>query len=205
MKKIQEAIGEVRSGSKKLCGWQPKPPPAIAIRERYGSARDFILTFTPALQPVAAENVERAYLGAAPTLGAIKNCYGRETVEALLCCYLENLNDFAGVRGKIELNQQKELAGIFLTEYYFLKISEVLLFFYRLKSACYGCFYGWVDAMRIMEALQTFLQERRAALLAYECERKKNEQEARRRLSAQNSVTYEEYLRLKQQLKSIKQ
>lgn len=169
------------------------------MRDKYGSARDFMLTFTPALQHLAAQYPERAYTGTAPSLAQIAACYGRETVTALLCSYLENLNDFSGVREKIEIDQQKELAAILFTDGHFLKISEVLLFFYRLKSACYGSFYGVVDAMRIMEAFRLFLEERRVALAAYERERLKAEQEASNRLQAVNRVTYEEYLEWKKQ------
>ncbi len=162
-----------------------------------------MLTFTPRLQRDVAEHVERAYTGEAPSLGRIKNCYGRDVVIALLCSYLENLNDFTGVKQKIELDQQKEVATIFLTEYYYLKITEVLLFFYRLKTARYGHFFGVVDGMFITGAIYPFLEERRAALLQYEKEKRDREIREERERRSTESVTYQEYLEQKKQLKKL--
>ncbi|MDR1623954.1 MAG: hypothetical protein LBS04_03170 [Tannerellaceae bacterium] len=50
------------------------------------------------------------------------------------------------------MDRQRELAGLIRTEYPFLKASEVLLFFHRLKCGRYGRFYGVVDALFITSA-----------------------------------------------------
>jgi hypothetical protein len=56
--------------------------------------------------------------------------------------------------------QAEFLAEVIANEYYFLKASELLLFFYNFKTGKYGRFYGVVDPMRIMEALGEFKDER---------------------------------------------
>lgn len=41
-----------------------------------------------------------------------------------------------------------------------MKVTELLIFFYRFKTGRYGHFYGSVDPMVVMEALGIFLKER---------------------------------------------
>ena len=66
---------------------------------------------------------------------------------------LENLNQYAGTKNKMEPGQMKMLAEIIMTEYFYLKASELLLFFYQFKAGKYGELYGSVDPLRISSAL----------------------------------------------------
>lgn len=93
--------------------------------------------------------------------------------------------------------QLTECAMMIVDNYHWLKVSELMLFFYRFKLWKYGSFYGVVDPSRIMEALTAFVRERNDAL-------SKIEQEARDRKMEEHlskAVTYEEYLRLKNERK----
>ena len=103
------------------------------MRKRYGDAQGFLSIFTPDLQIAAARHPERTYTGTAPTLATIAVGYGEPVAIVWICIQLENVNLFAGVKEKMPVSRQKELSALILTEYQFLKASEILLFFHRLK------------------------------------------------------------------------
>ena len=140
--------------------------------------------------------MERAYLGEAPPVSAVRACYGEQTVIVWFCVQLEHINAFAGARDKMPVDCQQELARLLLAEYGYLKVTEFMLFFHRLKCGRYGCFYGVVDAMFITAALLLFAAERRSELSHYEMlHRERAREEAARRQPG--CVTYEEYLEWK--------
>ena len=56
--------------------------------------------------------------------------------------------------------QMCELTQVLIVYVYYLKVSELMLFFYRFKSGKYGEFYGVVDLQRIMSGLNAFLRDR---------------------------------------------
>lgn len=173
------------------------------MQQLYGTAEQFLATFNPALQLTAARYVERAYRGKAPQLATVSAGYGEPVAVVWLCIQIENVNLFAGVKEKMAVERQKELAGLILTEYGYLKATELLLFFHRLKCGHYGRFYGAVDALFIASALLIFLDERRKDLARYreDDERRRKRTETSSASScpaATGSITYEEYLLLKQ-------
>lgn len=53
-----------------------------------------------------------------------------------------------------------------------------MLFFYRFKQGKYGRFYGVVDPLVIMTALQEFLRERNEAIFDHEAELNRRKAEA---------------------------
>lgn len=84
------------------------------MRKRYGPAEQFLKLFTPDLQIATARNEARAYLGSAPSLEVIAEGYGWQTVIVWLCIQIENLNNFTGVREKMTVARQKDLAALIL-------------------------------------------------------------------------------------------
>lgn len=172
------------------------------MRQLYGTAEQFLATFNPALQLAAARHAERAYRGTAPQLATVCLGYGEPVAVVWLCIQIENVNLFAGVKEKMSVERQKELAGLILTEYAYLKTSELLLFFHRLKCGRYGRFYGAVDALFIASALLLFLDERRKDLARLQADDERRRQaeaaaSAASRQAASPGMTYEEYLSLK--------
>lgn len=85
--------------------------------------------------------------------------------------------------------QYEELAYIIASEFFFLKISELMLFFHRFKAGRYGRFYGSVDPMVITSALHEFVRERANALEQHERDDALAQIEAGR----QNAISWEEY------------
>ena len=158
------------------------------MRKRYGDAQSFLSIFTPDLQIAAARHPERTYTGTAPTLATVAIVW--------ICIQLENVNLFAGVKEKMPVSRQKELSALILTEYPFLKASEMLLFFHRLKCGRYGRFYGSVDALTITTSLLQFMDERRKESVRY---RQPDTAAPATTTPSSSGITYEEYLRLKKQ------
>lgn len=175
--------------------WPKQPQKVADMKQRYGDARQFLEIFTPTLQTYAAKEWVRAYTGVAPSLETVAQGYGTDTAIVWLCMELEDVNLFVSVKEKLSVGRQKELSKLILAEYPFLKVSEILLFFHRLKCGRYGRFYGSVDALFITSALALFVQERKQDLIRIH-EAIKKRQEASRPVS--RGITYEEYVRLKQ-------
>lgn len=168
------------------------------MHERYGNAKQFLQVFTPALQIVAAREWKKAYTGTAPSLATVRYGYSEEIAIVWLCLQLEDINLFAGVKEKMPVSRQKELSRLILTEYAHLKVTELLLFFHRLKCGRYGRFYGSVDALSISSSLLSFMDERKRELarITEEKEKDKNVLPV-----TSTAITYAEYLALKAQKK----
>lgn len=95
------------------------------------------------------------------------------------------------------VSRQKELSALILTEYPFLKASEILLFFHRLKCGRYGRFYGSVDALDhhdLAPAIHGRATERERPL-----PRQPDTAAPATTTPSSSGITYEEYLRLKEQ------
>lgn len=163
------------------------------MREHYGDAANFLEVFKPELQLLAAREWVRAYTGKAPTLSAVIAGYGEATAEVWLCLQLENVNLFAGVKEKMPVIRQRELSKLIMTEYAYLRVSELLLFFHRLKCGKYGRFYGSVDALFIASALLGFMTDRRNDLIRIEDTREKEEKKAKLQTPS-GGISYTEYL-----------
>ena len=93
----------------------------------------------------------------------------------------------------------RELAGMLTQQYHYLKVTEWMVFFYQFKGGKYGKFYGAVDPMVITTAIPLFLQERARAI----DEREDAQRKAEREQWAKQAISYEEFLRLKNEGKTI--
>lgn len=146
-------------------------------------------------------DTDLCFFGGAPTLGQINAAYGRNTATAWLMIQLQNLSEYSGCRDKLEAKPKaptdidwitsplEMCAYVIATEFYYLSVTELMLFFHRFKSGRYGHFYGAVDPMVITTSLRKFSDER-AALY----ERHKQElQEKKFEESKKNAISWEEY------------
>ena len=196
-KVLQEAI-QTNAKPKSSIGL-PAPLQHVAaeIRERYGEAHDFLVTFSKDIQPAVAGNPERAYLGTAPSLTKVRQAYNDEVLVSWLMAQLENLNDFSGANQKMTLVQMEETARMIMVEYHYLKVTEIHLFLHRLKAGRYIQFYGSVDPMKIMEGLTKFSSERILEISYYERKRRDAEFSNLREKWAKECVSREEYERMK--------
>lgn len=137
------------------------------------------MLFNPSKQCDYCRNLERVYMGVAPSLSVLSAAFGKDVTETWLEIQIRNLSEFCGVREKISTEQTEELAKVIISQFHYLKVTELMHFFLRFKAGAYGRFYGSVDAMVITDALQTFCEERNSTIEKYEAERTKQETEAR--------------------------
>lgn len=122
-----------------------------------------MLEYNPDAQMKIGHDANLCHFGGFPTLAEIARELGGGTVKAWLVPQLANLSEFCGCKNKITPQQTRELAAIIAQEFFFLKVSEVMMFFYRFKAGEYGRFYGNVDPMVITVALRDFLRDRSEA------------------------------------------
>lgn len=141
--------------------------------------------FNPSKQTDYCRFVERCYFGNAPSIGLVATAYGRDVAESWLIIQLNDLSEFAGCRDKLKIHQIEELATMMLEYYGHYKLTEFMLFFQKFKKCEYGKFYGSVDPMMIMGALDTFNRDRLGAYFKREAEIEK-EQKAREEKECQD-------------------
>lgn len=141
----------------------------------YSDVNHFLYTFQPIHQSEIAKRKERAYTGVSPTLISIKNTYGSSILDKVIIAQLENLNDFCGASIKMESSIIIELSYMIQTRYYYLKIAELLLFFFNFKMGKYCELYGSVDPLKITTSLNMFIKERNSDLDRIEREQKQTE------------------------------
>lgn len=168
------------------------------VSRRYGSIEDFLLTFSPDKQMTYCAYEDKCFFGTSPTLGKLNNAYGKNAASAWLVPQLVSLSEYCGCKDKLTDMQLRELAMIIATKYGYLKVTELMLFFYWLKSGIYGRFYGVIDPMVITTSLLSFIAVRS------EIKTRKEQEEYERRMeeSAKRAITHEEYLKRKEQNES---
>lgn len=155
---------------------------------RFGDRDSFLAKVNPSRQTYFGKNKERAVIEEFPTLNDICAAYGKTFSAQWLLPQIADLSLFAGVTN-INKNQQLELASLIASEYGYLKITEILLFFYNFKMGYYGKFYGRVDPMVITCALRDFLIDRRNIIAKHE----QKESERREKENKGNPISWEEY------------
>lgn len=119
--------------------------------------------FNPAMQIQYCRDIDRVHFGKAPRIGAMIAAYGRNTAESWLEIQLNDLSEFAGCKEKLTNRQIIETAQMIIETYPHYNLTEFMLFFQRFKRCQYGRFYGAVDPMIILQALDVFNDERRQA------------------------------------------
>ena len=163
------------------------------VMQRFGSEDDFMMKVNPSTQTAFGENPKTAITGDYPTLRDIDMAYGNGFSTEWVMVQIDNMSLHTGARN-LTKEQQLELSRIIATEYRHLKVTELLLFFYRFKTGRYGRFYGSVDPMVVTCALRDFVEERNSMIDQYDQERRTKESEKGR----EGAITYEEWIRMKQ-------
>lgn len=159
------------------------------LKSKHGELSSFLTKFNPDLQREICLRQEECHFGDYPTLGEVRKAYGDNAAISWLVPQLYNLSEYCGCRDKLQGKPLEECAAVIASEFYYLKISEVMLFLYRFKSGRYGRFYGSVDPLVITTSLRDFLRER---IYAIE-QREQEERNRKREEDAKNAITYEQY------------
>lgn len=167
------------------------------IKKNCGTASEFLIKYNPDIQNAAANNLERVYFGKAPSIANIASVYNYELYVSWFMVQIDNLNDYCKVKEKMQNIEAEQLANIVYANYPYLKASEILLFFFRLKSGVYGTFYGSIDPQKISVALIEFLKQRLVEMRNIENKQIKIEMEKLRIEWAKTAVTRQQYEQIK--------
>ncbi len=157
-------------------------------------SEEFMTKVTPDTGYKFAQHTEAAFTRDYPTLTEINSVYGKGTADSWLAAQIADVALFTGAKN-LDKYQQRQTARIIVSEYHYLKITELLVFFHWFKCGRYGHFFGSVDPMVITCALREFIRERNDRLAVYEQEeRERREAEYRKK---NPPTTREEWERIK--------
>lgn len=161
----------------------------------YGDKAQFLVKFNPSLQGYAATNPEHNIIRTdIPTLGVVSQGYGYGVGRSWLIAELNDLNEFVGAKRKMNEIQVGSTADILMQKFYYLKVTEFLLFFNKLKCGEFEMFYGDVDPQKIIASMYSFLAYRNRVISVYE-DRQNKEKYRQYKL---NGISKDEWEELKE-------
>ena len=177
---VKSVISSVRSQSVSRTTTPEISQRSLALRKSYN-----IIQITEAYNPdiqVHVAAVNDVYLlynqKETPTLRMLEQAYGQEYASRVwIKTQLVILNDFVGVKNKLEDFQINPLCDQILVEYGGLNLLEFCLFMARLRSGKYEQFYGSVDPMLILKSLEEFMDDRREDININVAEQERKERE----------------------------
>lgn len=175
-----------------------EPDWAVNIRTTYVDETNFLKTFNPSIQSKCIQNIERSFVGTAPSLNRLKIAFNYQVTETWLMIQIADLSEYCNIEKKPSEQSIENLANTIITNYGYLKVTELMVFFQKFKSGEYGRFYGVIDNLIITESLVKFLEFRRLQIDIIE---RRIERERREEESTKKGVTYEEYLKMKEEKK----
>lgn len=149
------------------------------------------------MQSLYCRHVSRCFTGKAPVLSRLRIAYSNDLVESWLEIQLYDLAEFSGCKEKQSVSQRLETARLIITNFYYLKVTELMYFFQLFKSGSFGKFYGAVDGMAIMESLRKFLRIRLDEIAKAEHQRLDAEKTAQKAMWEREAMTRSEYDEIK--------
>lgn len=152
---------------------------ALVLRSSYQNSAEFITTFAPKKQYAFCAEVKRCYMGKAPSLVTVNEAFGKGTAQSWLAFQLRDLSEFSGAKEKLGIGQIDDITEVIMSQFPFLKVTELMHFFLLFKSGKFGKFYGAVDGLAIMEALREFIDERNDKIYRWRQEEERSEKEAK--------------------------
>ena len=168
----------------------------LAQKQNLNLATKILKDFAPNLcAKFATEALERCFSAKTYTLTQLRlNCAGLQN--SWLSAQITYLNSISGATQMTEMQMMMLVSNISQT-YGYLKITELMVFFFQLAGGKYGKFYGAVDPMQIMVDLNEFMKYRSVMLDKIESERRSEERN--KMLSNPKCITREQYEAQKKQ------
>lgn len=168
----------------------------LAQKQNLTLATKILKDFAPNLcAKFATEALERCFSAKTYTLTQLRlNCAGLQN--SWLSAQITYLNSISGATQMTEM-QMTMLASNISQTYGYLKITELMVFFFQLAGGKYGKFYGAVDPMQIMVDLNEFMKYRSVMLDKIESDRRSEERN--KMLSNPKCITREQYETQKKQ------
>lgn len=149
------------------------------------------------VEQVVNNDPDRCYFGKCPTLAFVNACYPLKDVpaaQALMYPYFIRACEYMAGSDKPTPEAVRMCCANICAKYYYLKVTEVLLFLNRCCAGQYGERYGDSVPAYINRVIRGFMNERARAIEAREQAEREREREER----AARCVTREEYEQLKQ-------
>ena len=117
---------------------------------KFGDLGSFVKKFNPSYQREICEKKDECFFGNYPTLAELKAAYGTNAPMIWLVPQLYHLSEYCGCKDKLTEKQLEECAYIIASEYYYLKVSELMLWLHRFKAGKYGRFFNRYSALRCL-------------------------------------------------------
>lgn len=130
------------------------------VREVFDCGESVVEAFSPSSQYSIVQNEHNVWFGKYPSLVTINIAFPK-TSEGLVVKMLFDLEKHICASKKLDEIQFIQLSQMIVSEFYFLKISELILFFWKCKSGEIGKFYGQIDPLNLLEWLRNFVYEYR--------------------------------------------
>ena len=92
-----------------------------------------------------AEITNLCLFSPSPTLSDLNATYGKNVPIAWIMAQLFSLSEFCGAKEKMSEDKAEQTAFIIASSHYYLKVTELILFFHQMKAGHYGQFYGVID------------------------------------------------------------
>lgn len=134
----------------------------------------------------------------------VRNAWGKTFATRWMATHLIELNEYCGVQRKMSVAQIDQCAKLMVSRYGWLKPQEFMMFFLMFKSGEFGRFYGAIDPMVIANALSDFAKVRNSILDKHHNEQERRERELRDEAARKVAITYDEYMRIKNQHRAAK-
>ena len=200
MKSVKEIIPAVMrnvNGTKSLANTSSQSLAVVDCIGRYKNGKDFLITFNPSRQFAFSRNKDRCFVGLAPTLNVVDNAFGERITESWLAIQIRDLSEYAGSREKLSTEQIDQIAKTVHLAFGYLKVTELMYFFFLFKSGKFGHFYGAVDGLVITESLRDFVSYRNRELERIEREEREKRKAEEDEREAPFRISYEEWKELR--------
>lgn len=126
--------------------------------------QDFISTYSPQNGYRYALNEKQCHGGNAPSLRDAANIYGIDVVVQMVDNSVTDFVQFC--QSSISERVREQLALVIATQFRYMRVTELLLFFVRAKAGHFGKFYRNIEALDITVQLTAWEAE---------CKRLRNE------------------------------
>ena len=168
----------------------------LTKKQNLNLATKILKDFAPNLcAKFANEALERCFSAKTYTLTQLRlDCAGLQN--SWLSAQITYLNSISGATQMTEMQMMMLVSNI-SQAYGYLKITELMVFFFQLAGGKYGKFYGAVDPMQIMTNFCEFMKYRSVMLDKIESDRRSEERN--KMLSNPKCITREQYEAQKKQ------
>lgn len=148
----------------------------LPLRGRFPTFTSFCEAYSPDNITIVGRYKERCLFGTSPTLATLNKTYGNSSSIQLLMVYLSYVNEISFFSSRMSVQQIEFTATAIVQEFYYLKVSEIMLFLNGLITGAYGSFYPTpVDILTLLR--ERFTPYRNAAYA------KREEEELQQKIS----------------------